>query len=93
MEQFEIEAVNILLEWTVQEEIHGLMYNVTVFPRANLQYNGVKTARLSLSYNILYNVSVAALCGENSSPTLLIELHYGMLYYTCTFSCTNLVHQ
>ena len=96
MEQFEIEAVNILLEWTVQEDIHGLMYNVSVFPRANLQYNSLKTAQLSLSYNTLYNVSIAALCGENSSPTLLIKLHYGMSYYIYLYfirykSCTPII--
>ena len=76
VEIFANEAINILLEWTVQEEILGLMYNITVFPQANIQYNGMKTAQLSLSYNVPYNVSLVALCGENSSPPLPIELSY-----------------
>ena len=79
--EFVSEAVSVLLEWTVQEEIRGLIYNVSVFPQATLQYNGIKTARLILSYNVLYNVSIAALCGEDSSPTLSIELYHGKLHY------------
>ena len=45
VEIFATEAVNILLEWTVlQEEILGLMYNITVFPQTNIRYNGMKIA-------------------------------------------------
>ena len=77
VEQFTNATINIYLEWTVQEEIRGLTYNVSVFPQTNLHYNGINTARLTVSYNTLYNISVAALCGENSSPTLLIELNFG----------------
>ena len=32
VEQFEIEAVNILLEWTVQEDIHGFNVQCQCFP-------------------------------------------------------------
>ena len=63
--------------WTVQEEIYGLTYNVNVFPQTNVEYNGTKSANLNLSYDIVYNVSVIALCGENSSTPRFIELHYG----------------
>ena len=77
VEQFITEAVNVLLEWTVKEDIRGLMYNIGVLPPANILYNGMENATLSLSYNIPYNVSIVALCGENSSPTLYTELHYG----------------
>ena len=82
VERFANEAVNILLEWTMREdlEVHGLVYNVSILPQANIHYDGKKTARLSLSYNIHYNVTLLALCGENSSPPLLIELHYGKSY-------------
>ena len=60
----------------MQQEIHGLMYNISVFPQTIIQYNGIKAARLSLSYNIQYNVGIEALCGENSSPTLYIVLSH-----------------
>ena len=76
VENFANETVYIILEWTVQEEILGLRYNITVSPQANIQYNGMKTAQLSLSYNVPYNVSVVALCGTSSSPPLPIELNY-----------------
>ena len=77
VEQFGSEVVNILLEWTVQEEIRGLMYTISIIPQTNVQFNGMRTARLSLSYNVPYNVSIVALCGENTSPPLYIELQYG----------------
>ena len=63
--------------WMVQEEIRGLTYNISVFPQTNVEYNGTKSASLSLSYDIVYNISVIALCGENSSNPRFIELHYG----------------
>ena len=74
VEQFASEAVDILLEWTVQGEIRGLMYNVSISPQANIQYTGMRNTTLSLSYNIPYNVTIAALCGENSSPPLYITV-------------------
>lgn len=66
------------MEWTVQEEIHGLKYNISIFPQADIQYTGMKNASLTLSYNVQYNISIVALCGENSSPPLYIEFSYGM---------------
>ena len=80
VENFSNEAFNILLEWTVQEEIRGLVYNISTVPQVNIQYDGIRTARLSLFYNIHYNVTLLTLCGENSSPPLLIELHSGKSY-------------
>ena len=76
VEQFTNEVVNVLLEWTIQREIHGLMYNISILPQANIQYDGIRTARLSLSYNISYNVILLVICGESLSA-LPIELYYG----------------
>ena len=54
------------------------MYNISVLPRANIQYRDSMTnITLRLSYNVHYNVNIAALCGENSSPILNIEFNYG----------------
>ena len=77
VEQFTNEAINILLMWTIQEEIHGLTYNIIVSPQVNIQYTRMKTVHLILPYNIRYNVSIAALCGETSSLSLHMELNYG----------------
>ena len=79
VEKLASEAFNILLEWIVQGEIRGLMYNISISPQANIQYTGMRNAKLNLSYNIPYNVSIATLCGDNSSPPLYITLHYGKL--------------
>ena len=73
----ELTSVNVFLMWMVQEESRGLTYNISVFPQTNVEYNGTKSASLSLSYDIVYNISVIALCGENSSNPRFIELHYG----------------
>ena len=77
VEQFANEAIDILLEWTVQEEIHGLMFNISAFPQTDIQYTGMKNANLTLSYNIQYNITIVALCGETSSPPLNIEFSFG----------------
>ena len=67
-----------------------MTFNVSVFPQANIQYNEMRTVRLTLSYNILYDVSIAALCGESSSPTLL-ELLYGKLFMTTMITYNNVI--
>lgn len=58
VEQFANEAIDILLEWTVQEEIHGLIFNISAFPQADIQYTEMKNANMTLSYNVQYIISV-----------------------------------
>ena len=80
VKQFANEAIDILLEWTVQGVIHGLMYTISAFPQADIQYTGMKNANLTLSYNVQYNITIVALCGENSSPPLNIEFSFGEIF-------------
>ena len=71
VKQFANEAIDILLEWTVQGVIHGLMYTISAFPQADIQYTGMKNAN---------NITIVALCGENSSPPLNIEFSFGEIF-------------
>ena len=72
---FGTENVTILFEWTQEE---GLLYNITVvsIPLVPLRFTDSNTVLLTVSYNILYNVSVIASgCGQTTTND--IHLHYG----------------
>ena len=75
-EQFGIEMVTVVLEWTKEDHVQ---YNVTTFPHVPMWYINDTTVQLRVPYNIPHNVSVVAtLCGRNA--TNITELHYGKLH-------------
>ena len=63
-EHLGIDSVAVFLEWT---SVNAAAYNiyVSVVPQATIRPVGNTSAHLTVSYNILYNVSVvASLCGK-----------------------------
>ena len=74
------------LKWSPQS---STSYNITLMPTRDAMMvigNSIlvvnTTVSLTLSYNVLYNVSVAAiLCGKESTPTF-IALNYGRQHNT-----------
>ena len=77
-EHYTIEAVTITLEWSQGDAI---IYDFTVStsPPTSVQTNGTTStrAKLVLSYNTRYSVSVITQCGRSSTTTF--QLHYGEL--------------
>ena len=77
-EHYSLETVTITLEWSQGD---GIIYDFTVStsPPTSVQTNGTTStrAKLVLSYNTRYSVSVVTHCGRNSTTT--IQLHYGEL--------------
>ena len=64
-ERFVTNSVTLCLEWSTK---NGVSYNVSVDPTRFVNYTGKDSAQLTVSYNIMYNVSVvASLCGKNSA--------------------------
>ena len=64
-ERFETSSVTLYLEWSTK---NGVSYTVDVYPTTFVNYTGKDSAQLTVSYNIIYNVSVAtSLCGKNST--------------------------
>ena len=62
-EQFRADNVTIILEWS-QDNYGTLSYHVSVTPQVDIRFTGSTSVQLTVSYNILYNVSVVAtLCG------------------------------
>ena len=59
------------LEWTKED----VMYNVTVLPTPPLMSTGNDQIRLTVFYNIFYNVTVATLCGQRTK-----FVHYGEFF-------------
>ena len=79
----EADNITILLEWTPE---NGVIYNVSADaaePKIEIITMRHSSARLTVSYNIHYNVSIiASTCGLNSTVTI-VKLHYGELK-SCT---------
>ena len=75
-EHHSLEAVTIILEWSQGD---GIIYDFTIStsPPTSLQTNGTTStrAKLVLSYNTGYSISIVTQCGRNSTTT--IQLHYG----------------
>ena len=75
-ESFGAESVTVTLEWTIEPLVS---YNLTVTPDSYRQSRRTENSvlQLTLSYGIMYNVTlyIATQCGQNS--TKVIELHYG----------------
>ena len=76
--EFEISAVAVILDWTIEPMSSFYSYNVTVVPQLHAVINGsTHRVMLMVPYNFLYNVTVVAdhLCGQSSIPTST-ELYY-----------------
>jgi hypothetical protein len=71
---FEIDDITVILEWDELNPLHSV--NVSVTPEAQVNISS-STARLTMAYNVTYNVSVVIsyLCGQNS-VTVFTELYY-----------------
>ena len=70
-EQFGVDSVTVVLQWT--EELNNLLvtYDVRVEPMAHVDI-GNNRANLTLSYNAPYNVSVVAdVCGRFNGSTIV----------------------
>ena len=73
---FETNGITVFLEWAYK---NGASYNVVVDPEVAVNYTGLSSAQLSLSYNLKYNISItASLCGRNS--TTFHTLNYSKSY-------------
>jgi hypothetical protein len=72
--EFEKEDVTVILEWDELNPLHSV--NVSVTPEAQVNISS-STARLTMAYNVTYNVSVMVshLCGQNS-VTIFTEVYY-----------------
>jgi hypothetical protein len=71
---FDKEDVTVTLEWNELNPLHSV--NVSVTPEAQVDISS-STARLTVAYNVTYNVSVMVshLC-EQSSVTVFTEVYY-----------------
>jgi hypothetical protein len=72
--EFETDDVTVILEWDELNPLHSV--NVSVTPEAQVNISS-STARLTMAYNMTYNVSVmiSHLCGQNS-VTVFTEVYY-----------------
>ena len=82
--EFEKEDVTAILEWDELNSLHCV--NVIVTPEAQVNISN-STARLTMAYNVTYNVSVVVshLCEQNS-VTIFTEAYYYDLPLTSIFS-------
>ncbi len=70
-EDFQMNFVAVTLEWVAN---NGVSYVVNITPEKAINYTGKSSARLILSYNIEYNVSVvASLCGISQAVNRAIN--------------------
>ena len=60
------------MEWN-QDEI--IMYNVIAVPNVPVLFRGPSVAKLNVSYNTLYNVSISPLCELGTATS--VKLYYG----------------
>ena len=71
-EEYGTEDIRVTLEWN-QDEI--IMYNVTAVPNVPVLFKGPSVAKLNVSYNTLYNVSITPRCGLGTAT--IVKLRYG----------------
>ena len=72
--EFEKEDVTVILEWHELNPLHSINISVTPETQVNISSS---TARLTMAYNVTYNVSVmiSHLC-EQTSVTVFSEVYY-----------------
>ena len=70
-EQCEKDGVIVTLEWTEENSLYS--YNIIVSPQLDVMFIGRVTVQLTVAYNNLYNVSVAAIppCQQNNVTTFI----------------------
>ena len=72
---FGIDIVSLSLSWT--QRTVGALYNVTVIPQAEMNFTEQTTIQLTLSYNVIYSVTIVTIvCGQTTSTTVT-QLHHG----------------
>jgi hypothetical protein len=73
--EFEMEDVTVILEWDELNPLHSV--NVSVTPEAQVNISS-STARLTMAYNVMYNISVMVshLCRQNSVTVFAEVYHY-----------------
>ena len=72
--EFEKENITVILEWDKLNYLHSV--NVSVTPETQVNISS-STARLTMAYNVTYNVSVVVshLCNR-SSETIFSEVYF-----------------
>ena len=82
--ELEKENVAVILEWDELNPLHSV--NVIVTPEIQVNISS-STARLTMAYNVTYNVNVVVshLCEQNS-VTIFTEAYYYDLPLTSIFS-------
>ena len=75
--EFEKEDVTVILEWDELNSLHSVKVSVTPETQVNISSS---TARLTMAYNIMYNVSVVVShpCEQNS-VTIFTEAYYYLI--------------
>ena len=85
-EQFDRNGVSVTFEWT--PESLSYLYDVIAIPSVEVTYRGRTRARLMLSYNTLYTVSLVAThpCGKTRNVSFFEFFYRKCLYiiYVCT---------
>ena len=90
--RFSRHNVSVILDWVPE---FNVSYSFSAVPSAQIikiTGNTEAEARIIVSYNVLYNVSIVATqCGLDSVPTN-VQLRYGEYMYTCILSgkCNNI---
>ena len=79
-EQFESNAVTLVLEWTQESSLLSYSYNVSAVPdlQLDITFIGSTSVQLTVPYNMLFNVSVTvseSLCGLNHVTTEITLLY------------------
>ena len=78
-EQFSNRNVTIVLDWMQENESMFHSYNISVVPEVEMiiLFNRSTRAQLTLSYSVLYNITVGT---THPCPRIGVY-HYGPLYY------------
>lgn len=74
--QFGDDDLSVTIEWVPEE---GVTYEIMSVPETAVNFLKQSTIRLTLFYNIQYNISIEAIpCGQNRERiNTTISLHYG----------------
>ena len=68
----------------------GVSYTITTIPHAQIMYSNVNaSARLLLSYNTEYNISIVASVQGQCNKSKIITLKYGEYECFCLHECTK----
>ena len=87
-EQFGVDNVTVVLQWTEELNNSLVSYHVSVEPMAHVVI-GNGRANLTLDYNTPYNVSVVAdYCGGLNNATTILVVNYGK-HCTCMIISMN----